>query len=119
MKSEDGELAHSVKYHILRLFTVLCEKNKPYFLDKLYRMSCSQFLAETIINEASRKYKMVRMVHKKLTAHQDIVELVQVAASKKADTTAAPFVTAREAFRVVELFSYDSNFSTIVIKEGM
>lgn len=38
---------------MLRIFTVLCEKDDPYFLDRLNKMSCAPAIADHVICEAS------------------------------------------------------------------
>jgi len=100
LSSNDKEMAYSVRYHILKIFTVLCEREDPFFLDNLHKMPSSKFFVDTIICESS---KIVARVKESVAG---------------ADTSSEAFLTAREALRVIDLLSHDSNFGSIIIEKG-
>lgn len=56
LKDDDSKPTYSVKYHILRIFTVLCEKENPYFLDHFYKLACSSPTSILILEEAMSMY---------------------------------------------------------------
>jgi len=98
--SERGFIGKA-KYHVLRILTVLGENEEPYFLDHASKIPTSFSIAQLVIKEASR-----------------IVEFVPVTKTVDDNSIEAPPVIAREAFRVVELLAYDSNFVSLVVENA-
>jgi len=99
---DESPNACRIRYHILRILTVLCEKEEPYFLDYLGPLACGSTMADVVLKEASH---VVSKIHGASTG-----ENVNVKDER--------FMSAREAFRVMELFSYDSNFVTCVVEQA-
>ena len=54
ISDDESPNACRIRYHILRILTILCEKEEPYFLDYLGPKSCSSAVADVVLKEASR-----------------------------------------------------------------
>lgn len=102
LADDESPNACRIRYHILRILTVLCEKEEPYFLDYLGPLACSSTVADVVLKEASRVVSKIN----------------EASGGEGVNVKDERFLSAREAFRVMELFSYDSNFVTCVVEQA-
>jgi len=86
------------KYVFLKVLVALSENDEPYFLDYASKIQASYSVAGLVSREAARVLEYVELV-------MFIDETSDVPSSA---------VVAREALRVAELLSYDSNFVKLV-----